>query len=140
VIVADTNLVVALLVPGPQAGAAERVFSADPDWCGPPLLFSELRNVVALYARRAALAAGQCEAVVSEARRLVACREEDGAADSRVLRLALGSGCTAYDCEFVALADRLGARLVTWDRQVLAAFPDLARSPEDFAGSDRGTE
>lgn len=137
-IVADTNLVVALLVPGPQSEAAERVLAADPDWCGPPLLFSELRNVVALYARRAALAASQCEAVVSEARRLVACREEGADADSRVLRLAADSGCTAYDCEFVALAERLGARLVTWDRQVLAAFPDLAQCPEDFAGPDGG--
>jgi len=134
VIVADTNLVVALLVPGPQAETAERVLATDPDWCGPPLLFSELRNVVAIYARRATMAAGQCEAIVAEARRLVTCRVEDEAVDARLLRLALSSGCTAYDCEFAALAARLGARLVTWDRQVLAAFPDLARSPEDFAG------
>jgi predicted nucleic acid-binding protein len=48
-----------------------------------------------------------------------------------VLRLASASGCTAYDCEFVALALALEAPLVTSDRELLAAFPAVARSPRD---------
>jgi hypothetical protein len=32
----------------------------------------------------------------------------------------------------VSLAEDLGTRLVTTDRQVLAAFPGTAVSPEDF--------
>jgi len=50
-----------------------------------------------------------------------------------VLGLAAQSGCTAYDCEFVALAADLGTRLVTADRRVLAAFPDIAVAPRAFA-------
>lgn len=42
------------------------------------------------------------------------------------------SRCSANDCELVALAEELGVPLVTSDRQVLAEFPDLARSPEAF--------
>ena len=49
-----------------------------------------------------------------------------------VIRRALASGCSAYDCEFVVLADQLRAPLVTRDRQVLAACSDVAVSPEEF--------
>jgi len=49
-----------------------------------------------------------------------------------VLELALRSGCTAYDCEFVAVAKELEATLVTSDRQLLSAFPETAVSPEAF--------
>jgi predicted nucleic acid-binding protein len=43
-----------------------------------------------------------------------------------VLQLVRGSECSAYDCEFVALAMELGLKLVTMDGQVLRAFPDGA--------------
>jgi len=49
-----------------------------------------------------------------------------------VLELAARSGCSAYDCEFVALARDLGVSLITADRRVLRAFPGIAVSPEAF--------
>ena len=49
-----------------------------------------------------------------------------------VLRLVAGSNCTAYDCEFVALADAERAQLVTADRQILHEFPEVAISLEEF--------
>lgn len=48
------------------------------------------------------------------------------------LQLAAQSGCSAYDCEFVGLAQDLGVTFVTADRQILAAFPSVAVSPESF--------
>jgi len=44
-----------------------------------------------------------------------------------VLRLAASSGCSAYDCKFVAAAQQLGVRLITADQALLTAFPDLAQ-------------
>ena len=41
-----------------------------------------------------------------------------------VLELVRESDCSAYDCEFVALAIRLDAKLVTVDRKLLKAFPE----------------
>jgi len=44
-----------------------------------------------------------------------------------VLRLAASSGCSAYDCAFVAAAQQLGVPLITADQALLNAFPDLAQ-------------
>jgi predicted nucleic acid-binding protein len=42
------------------------------------------------------------------------------------MRLTQESGCTAYDCEFVALAKYLDVKLVTTDKDLLKAFPRVA--------------
>lgn len=52
--------------------------------------------------------------------------------ERRVLELAESSGCTAYDCEFVSLAERLGVPLVTTDSKILTAFPSIAVSIDHF--------
>ena len=51
----------------------------------------------------------------------------------KVLELAYRSNCSAYDCEFVALAQDLGVKLVTTDKQILKAFPEVAVSLVGFA-------
>lgn len=43
-----------------------------------------------------------------------------------VLSLTAQSACSAYDCEFVALAGNLEVPLITNDRQIVAAFPQTA--------------
>lgn len=53
---------------------------------------------------------------------------------AEILGLVRDSDCSAYDCEFVALAARLGTRLATMDRQLLRAFPSLAFAPEPHSG------
>ena len=50
----------------------------------------------------------------------------------KILEFVVQSKCTAYDCEFVALAMDLEVPLVTTDRQVLKAFPKIAVSLEKF--------
>jgi hypothetical protein len=45
----------------------------------------------------------------------------------KVLGLASRPGCSAYDCEFVALAMDLEVPLVTCDRKLAKAFPTVAR-------------
>jgi predicted nucleic acid-binding protein len=51
---------------------------------------------------------------------------------ARVLKLAHASSCTAYDCEFVCVAEKLDVPLVTSDKKLLAAFPSIAVSMADF--------
>lgn len=131
-IVADTNLLVGLYLPSAGNGIAEQVLSKDPVWSVPLLWRSEFRNVIATCIRAGRLEFDVAMEVLEAAGHLV--RDNEYAVpDERVLELAAASGCSAYDCEFVALAEGLNALLVTSDRQVLKAFPERAVRPEVFA-------
>ena len=130
-IVADTNLISYLVVPGSFTAAAEQVLRKDPFWNAPILWRSELRNVLAKHIRGGHVTLPAALNAMLRAETLFAGREH--AVDSpSVLSLAAASGCTAYDCEFVALAQAEGWPLVTSDKQVLKAFPAVAISPDDF--------
>jgi predicted nucleic acid-binding protein len=131
VIVADANLLVYLFVRGQRTAAAEAVFAREPAWAAPLLWRSEFRNAMIGLVRSRALEFEEALAVVAAAERRMAGREYS-LVSYRVLALAQRSGCSAHDCEYVSLAEDLGTRLVTTDRQVLAAFPGTAVSPEDF--------
>jgi predicted nucleic acid-binding protein len=45
-----------------------------------------------------------------------------------VLRLIETSKCSAYDCEFVALAKKNNAVLVTEDKKIRKQFPEITLS------------
>jgi predicted nucleic acid-binding protein len=70
--------------------------------------------------------------VMRTAERLLAGRAFQPPSDA-VLALAWSCGVSAYDCEFVAVARALGARLVTFDRRVVRRFPDQATPAGTFA-------
>jgi predicted nucleic acid-binding protein len=133
VIVVDTNVVAYLLLESERTAQAERALALDPEWTAPLLWRSELRNVLATQVRGGLLAAGEARRLQAEAERLLA-GGEYAVASADVLELAVASGCSAYDCEFVALARDLGVPLVTVDRDLLAAFPDRTVPLERFAG------
>ena len=130
-IVADTNLIAYLLIPGDHTQAAERVFARDPDWVAPLLWRSEFRNVLILHLRRRFLSLAESLEIAADAEVLVQGKEYE-VSSAQVLSLAASSRCSAYDCEFVALAQNLGVPLVTADRDVLTDFPSLAVSADDF--------
>lgn len=124
-IVVDTNVVAYLYLETTWTPAAERWLKRDPDWAAPVLWRSELRNVLASQIFRGALTLDSAVAIQNEAESLLAHHEYE--VESRVvLELAAASHCSAYDCEFIALAGALGVRLVTADEQLLKAFPKVA--------------
>jgi predicted nucleic acid-binding protein len=130
-IVADTNLIAYFLVKGPHTEDAEAVFEKDRDWVAPLLWRSEFRNVLILSLRQARLTLGDALGFMNRAERLM--KGQGYQADSsRVLRLAAESGCSAYDCEFVALAQDLGVPLVTADRALIEKFTPAVVSMKDF--------
>jgi predicted nucleic acid-binding protein len=136
VIVADTNVIVALMLPSQQTAQAERLYGADPDWIAPLLWRSEMRNVLTLYLRKSLISLDQAVRVQTEAESFLQDREYE--VDSQdVLTLAGQGPCSAYDCEFVALARSFGVKLVTLDRRVIAAFPETVLQLDAFgpAGS-----
>jgi predicted nucleic acid-binding protein len=127
VIVVDSNVVAYLYLPGEHTAKAEALLELDPDWAAPILWRSEFRNILAGYLRRKTLTFDQAWNLQSEAEDLLAGSEFE--IDSRaVLELVRDSDCSAYDCEFVALAKKLQIKLVTMDTKLLKAFPTYAVS------------
>jgi predicted nucleic acid-binding protein len=133
-IVADTNLIGYLYLTSGRSVQAEQALRKDPDWAAPLLWRSELRNVLALYVRQGLLALVDAHQVMVEAARLVHGREYE-VTSLAVLSLAASSSCSAYDCEFVALAQDLAVSLVTVDRQILSQFPETSISLDAFVST-----
>lgn len=130
-IVADTNLLIYLYVQGQRTEESEAVLQQDAVWAAPLLWRSEFRNVLIRLVRTDALQLEEALAIIDEAERWLT-GHEYSVVSRQVLELASRSGCSAYDCEFVALAQDLEAPLVTTDRQILKAFPTIAVSPSAF--------
>lgn len=130
-IVADTNLIVYLYVKGQRTNQVEAVLQQDPAWAAPLLWRSEFRNTLMGLVKRKDLGLDDVLEIVSEAEQWMMGREYT-VVSNKVLQLAVQSGCSAYDCEFVSLAMDLEVSLVTSDRQILRAFPRVALSPEKF--------
>ncbi len=121
-IVVDTNVIAYLLLPYELSPQADALFNRDPEWAAPIFWRSEFRNLLAGYMRRKTLSFDEVLKVQAEAEALLAGNEHE--VDSRrVLELVRDSDCTAYDCEFVVLAMRLGVKVVTMDAKLLKAFP-----------------
>ena len=121
-IVVDTDIVAYLYLPGEFTAKAEALLERDAAWAAPMLWRSEFRNILAGCLRRKSLSFEQAVAIQSEAEGLL--RDTEFEVDSaEVLELVRGSNCSAYDCEFVALAASLEVPLWTMDAKLLRAFP-----------------
>ena len=130
-IVVDSNVIAYCWLNGPMTGLAQRVRVKDPDWHVPVLWRSEMRNILAGYIRNGSLSAADTRRVMRRAEEALAGFEHLVSSDA-VLKVVESSPLSAYDSEFVALAEGLSAQLVTEDNAVLKAFPDVALSMEGF--------
>ncbi|KAA6186226.1 type II toxin-antitoxin system VapC family toxin [Thiohalocapsa marina] len=126
-IVVDTKILAYLLLPTPRTDEAESLYRRDPHWCAPQLWRSEFRNVLLTCLRKELLDLNAALRIQDRAEQLLAGREFS-VRSTRVLPLAATSGCSAYDCEFVAVAEALQVPLFTADKRVLKAFPRIARA------------
>ena len=130
-IVVDTNLIAYLYLNGEYTGLAEQVVRTDPVWTSPILWRSELRSVLMMYIGKKIISLEIAVGIMREAEKQLRDHEHI-VSSAQVLELAAASGCTAYDCEFVALAESLRVSLITTDKAVLKAFPRTALHPSAF--------
>jgi len=131
VIVADTNLIAYLLILGQYSNEAESVYIKDPQWVAPLLWRSEFRNILAFYVRRELMDLNDAYGTMEQAERLMRGQEFE-VVSARVLRLAATSGCSAYDCEFVALAQDLRVTMATSERILVTRFKPTVSSMREF--------
>ena len=130
-IVVDTNIIGYLYLSGQRSAQVEIAYQKDPHWVAPLLWRSEFSNVLALYLRQRQLSLDEALKIMDEAEGLMAGAEYRLPA-RQVLALCPQSRCSAYDCEFVALAKDLNVPLVTVDRRILREFPQIAISLDNF--------
>lgn len=131
--VIDTNVVAYLLL-GTEAfvdearACLERV--ATP--LAPAHWEAELTNVVWMAVRTGVLPAPEGPARLGLARRLGIESIATATLCQGALLRAIESGVSAYDTLFVELAARSDCPLLTFDKALLKAFPEIARRPRDF--------
>jgi len=130
-IVVDSNVIAYCWVRGAQTALAHRVRRIDPDWHAPVLWRSEMRSILTGYLRDGSLNSAQVRDIMDAAETALASAEHYLPSE-RVFSVAERSRLSAYDCEFVALAEALDVQLVTADRAVLAALPGVAATMEAF--------
>jgi predicted nucleic acid-binding protein len=133
VIVVDTNVIHYFWVSGQNTELAHGVRRRDPHWHAPFLWRSEMRNILAAYLRRGLLTRAQVDGILRASQHALA-DSSHHVSDASVLDVVESSTLTAYDAEFVALAQGLSVPLVTADKAVLKAFPERALTMQAFAG------
>jgi len=133
VIVVDTNLVAYAVVPGERTADALTIAERDPDWVAPALWRRELRNVLATLMRVRQLSLARAVKAFEAAERLVTDATIEPSTED-CLRLAARGRVSAWDAEFVFVAEALGLPLVTADRRLARAFPGRVVPLEELIG------
>ncbi len=130
-IVVDTNIIAYLYLSGERSHQAEQLLVLDPHWCAPVLWRSEFRSVLSRYLREKLLAFEDVLRILEQAEDLLG-DDEYEVPSAHIMQMVNSSGCSSYDCEFVALASYLGVPLITADKKLLREFPEIAKSLDSF--------
>lgn len=130
-IIVDANLIGYFFIAGENSQLVTQVFVKDPDWYAPLLWQSEVRSIVSKYFRFKNMTFEKCQQIMNEAHDLMV-EHERFVSSNIVLELMATSKCTSYDCEYVALAKEMNLTLVTFDKEVVQNFPQIAVFPQDF--------
>jgi len=131
VIVVDTNIISYLYITGSRSQQSEDLLSFDSNWLAPILWRSEFRNVLAQYLRKKILNVDEILLIIQQAEKLLSDHEYE-ISSAHIMQLVQNSQCSAYDCEFIALAQYLDTPLITADKKILREFPDIAQTAESY--------
>ncbi|MEO0795429.1 MAG: type II toxin-antitoxin system VapC family toxin [Verrucomicrobiota bacterium] len=136
-VIVDTGPLAYLLLPGEQTELAQRAYKKDPSWGSAPLWRSEFRNLVIRYIRERRIEQKVADEILKVAEDRMHPRQYNVESDA-VIDLALETGLSAYQCEYLALARDLNVPLVTTQPELVKAAPTLAISLEDYVA--RGSQ
>ncbi len=131
--VVDTNVVAYLLL-GTEGfvDEARACFDTVSSPMAPAHWEAELTNVLWMTVRSAVLPSEEAPVRLSLARRLGIESVTTATLCQGALLRSVASGVAAYDTLFVELAARTGCPLLTFDKVVIKAFPDIAIRPRDL--------
>jgi len=130
-IVVDTSVIVYVWFPGDRVESVIELIKMDSDWHAPFLWRSEFRSFLAGQLRGNRISLETARSMIAEAENFFHGKEHL-VASADILELVSSSSCSAYDCEFVALAKALRVPLVTADQKIVKAFPRWAVGIADY--------
>ena len=132
-VVVDTNVVAYLLLDTEGfVEEAKACFNTVSNPIAPAHWEAELTNVVWMAVRSGVLPPEEGPVRLSLARRLGVESVTTATLCQGALLRSVGSGLAVYDTLFVELATRTGCPLLTFDKAVIKAFPDIAIRPRDL--------
>lgn len=130
-IVVDTNIIAYMTFSTAHSPIVSALHKKNSKWEAPVLWRSEFLNVLSLYLRKELIDYKECLEALDFAERLIGGREHAVPAKD-IIDALVRSSCSSYDCEFAVLAERLGTRLITYDKKLIREFPEVAITPDAF--------
>lgn len=128
--IVDTNVIAYYLLETTGfSAAAESFWTVATEVAAPAHWEAELANTIGMTARHGALPSGHVPAKLRQAARLGIHSVPVRALWQGAVLRSLSSGLAVYDALFVELAGRERLPLITFDRQICRAFPQIARMP-----------
>ena len=118
-IVVDASVAVKWLVDEPQADAARRLLDARFELHVPRLMAIEVANALRRKVQKGEVEASEATARIGFVHEGPLYWADDEEIASDALRIALAISHPIYDCIYLALAHRLGARVVTADMRFM---------------------
>jgi predicted nucleic acid-binding protein len=130
-IVVDTTILASFYLENPHKQEIEALFVKDCQWLAPTMWRSEFRNLLASYMHQGTIRLDESLTIMTACEELME-KMEYKPTSSHVLTLVQVSGCSAYECEYVALARDFSTVLITLDWSLLKSFPRIALTPTAF--------
>jgi hypothetical protein len=128
-LVADTNVLIELFLPGPNAEAVEQWCIGDPDWRLPSLWIFEFRHVQLKYLRAGRLALGDALNDLADAERECLPKTMPIASSDALRTSPMTMAAPVTTQNSWSLPNGWIALLLTFDRRLLLLFPEVALQP-----------
>lgn len=119
-LVVDVNVLVEVIFEDARSDEARELFTLEPEWATPVLWRHEFLNVLATRQRADRLPEGLVQQAWREADALFS-RCEHRVSESAALSTAVRKSITAYDAQYLTLAESLDAPLITEDQTLRRA-------------------
>ncbi len=130
-IVVDANVLAYSIIEGSLTPLALQVRDRDPYWRLPSLWRHEILNIFTTYVRQGGLTKEKAAKALEDVYAHFLPNEVE-LGPIETLEIALHYKISAYDAQYVLLAQQLGVPCVTEDRALRRATPGLTVSMENF--------
>jgi predicted nucleic acid-binding protein len=120
--VVDASVALKWFVPEPDSAMADDLIRTEAELIAPSIIWIELANAVWKNARLGNVDSGIWDDVAAKIPGLMTIHSAEGPLLQAAVKLAVAHEHPVYDCVYVALAVKTGARVVTVDKRFLNAF------------------